>query len=148
MLVEPLGALGRRGVGERGAPALAAVAVERELRDHEQRAAHLVERAREAARLVLEDAEPDDLPAERVGVALGIGVTDAEQHAEPVADGADERAVDRDARLADPLHDGSHGPRLKHDCRWNAKKRPIPRVAGAGGPTLASRRVDRGTSLQ
>src|SRR5206468_10888344 len=36
----------------------------------------------------------------------------------------------------------------KHDCRRNAKKRPIARVAGAGGPTLASRRVDRGTSLQ
>jgi len=80
--------------------------------------AHLVERAREAPRLGLEDTEPDDLPAERVGIALGVGVPDAEQHAEPAADGADDGASTATrAASAHPLHDGSHGPRLKHDWR-------------------------------
>src|SRR5439155_20798029 len=108
-LVERLGAGGRRRAGERGAAPLRAVPVKGELRDDEQLAADVLERAGEAARPVLEDAQADDLPTERVGVRLGVLVSDAEEDAEPASDAADVHSVHRVLRL---------GPSLLHyPCR-------------------------------
>src|SRR5207244_1625067 len=65
-------------------------------------------RAGEASRVVLEDAKSQHLPAERVHVGLAVVAADPEQHAEAPADRPDRLAVDRDAGLAHPLHDGAH----------------------------------------
>src|SRR5439155_16734778 len=108
-LVERLGAGGRRRAGERGAAPLRAVPVKGELRDDEQLAADVLERAGEAARPVVEDTQADDLSAERIGVRLGVLVSDTEEDAEPASDAADEVTAHRDPRLGHALHDGPHG---------------------------------------
>ncbi len=66
---------------------------------------------REAPRVVLEDPQADDTPAERIGVRIGVAGRHAEQDAEPGPDRADDLALDRDAGLAHALHHGSHGAR-------------------------------------
>src|SRR5207237_8950024 len=100
--VERLGTLRCGCLRERRPPTLAAVGVERELGHDEQLALHLVERVGEAAGIVVEDAEPDDLPAERVGVGLRIGMTDADQYAETAPDLPRRPAVDGHTSLPAP----------------------------------------------
>src|SRR5439155_262586 len=75
----------------------------------EELAAAVLERAGEAARPVVEDTQADDLSAERVGVRLGVLVSDTEEDAEPASDAADELTAHRDPRLGHALHDGPHG---------------------------------------
>src|SRR5437867_5833738 len=53
--------VGRRGMCEVGAAAMPDVAVERELRDHQDATAELEHRLAELAALVVEDAEREDL---------------------------------------------------------------------------------------
>ena len=60
-LVQPLGQLRRRRIGEARPPAAAAIAVERELAHHEHRPAHLGQRAIHLARFVFEYSQADDL---------------------------------------------------------------------------------------
>ena len=55
----------------RRAPALPSVAVQRELRDHEHLAAHVLERTVHLALVVLEDPQVDDLPASALDLAAG-----------------------------------------------------------------------------
>src|SRR5439155_1631229 len=59
--------------------------------------------------LVVEDTQADDLSAERIGVRLGVLVSDTEEDAEPASDAADELTAHRDPRLGHALNDGPHG---------------------------------------
>src|SRR6185436_9139434 len=108
---------GGRGVLERGATALATVGMQRELRDDQQRAADLVDGLVHATLLVLEDPEARDLLTQPIGIRLGVARGDAEEHAEPAIDGADDVAVDRDPRLAHALHHRTHA-RLVAPAGW------------------------------
>ena len=80
-LVERLGLLGRRGVGEARAVALRRVGEERELRDDERGAAGVEERDVELA-VALEDPQARDLAGERGGVGGGVAARDAEEDAQ------------------------------------------------------------------
>src|SRR3954465_1839793 len=66
-LVELLGPLGRRRLREARPVSLRRVGDQRELGDHERRAADVQQRAVELAVLVLEDPQPDDLAGEPLG---------------------------------------------------------------------------------
>ena len=94
--------------------------MQRELRDHQQRAADVVERAVHLPGVVVEDAQADDLAAEEIGLGRRVARRDAEQHAETVADGADHLAVDRHPGFAHPLHHRPHARGLKHDHQQGA----------------------------
>jgi phosphatidylglycerol:prolipoprotein diacylglycerol transferase len=58
--------------------------------------------------LVVEDTEARDLSAKPIGVGLGVGGGDAEQHAETAIDRADDVTVYGDTRLAHALDDRTH----------------------------------------
>ena len=60
------------------------------------------------ARLVLEDAQLADLAGHPLGVCHRVALRHAEEDAEAGADLPDDLPIHRDARLADPLHDGAH----------------------------------------
>jgi hypothetical protein len=107
-LVERLRQLGRRGVHEARAVALARVAVERELGDAEQLAADVADRQVQLAFGVLEDAQPLELAGQPVGLLGGVARPHAEQHQQPEADAGDLVAVDLDRRPADPLDERPH----------------------------------------
>jgi hypothetical protein len=44
-------------------------------------------------------------------IGLGVGLGDSEKHEEPLADAADDGAVDGDAGGRNPLNDGTHESR-------------------------------------
>lgn len=107
-LVEGARLLGRCRRAERRPAAATAVAVERELGHDQHRAADVGERAIHLPGVVVEDAQADDFAAEAVGVGGLVTGGDAEEHAQSLADGADDVAVDRHLRFADALYHGSH----------------------------------------
>ena len=90
-------------VGEGGAAAVTAVGVQRELRHHEERSADVVQRAVHLSGVVVEDAQPEHLAAEELGLRRRVTRRDAHQNAETVADGADHLAVDRRPALRAPV---------------------------------------------
>ncbi len=77
-LVDRLCEFGRRCRCEARTIPLRRVGEQRELADHERGAAGVEERAVEAARVVLEDAQPRDLAGESHGVLLPIAARDPE----------------------------------------------------------------------
>ena len=157
-LVERLGLLGRRGVHEARAVALARVAVERELAHAEQLAAGVATDRFMLAVVVLEDPQREQLGSEPVGLARSVAAAHAEQHEQAAADARNLLAVDRDRRLADPLHQRAHaaysarrgGGRRGRRVSWAASpaRRPPARARRVGphgarraGGRRAARRV-------
>ncbi len=116
--VEPARLVGRGGVHEARAAALAGVGVERELAHHERRAVGVEEREVHLSRGVLEDAQPGDAVGERHRLGVAVALADPEEDQEARADGADRAALDRDRGLADALEEGLHArPTLAQDRR-------------------------------
>src|SRR6185436_482023 len=95
---------------ERGAPALAHVAVERELRHHQHGAADVANVARHTSAVVREHAQASELFTHPLGVAVRVVLAGAEIDEQPRADPADGLAGDDDVRGADALSHGPHGP--------------------------------------
>ncbi len=79
VLVEPLGLIGRGGVGEGGAVALPAVGEERELADHEHLASHVGQAQVGLAALVLEHAHLADLLPEPLCLGLAVAMSHAQK---------------------------------------------------------------------
>jgi hypothetical protein len=105
------------GVREARPVALRRVRYERELADDERLAARVDDAPVEPALLVLEDPQAGDLAGETQGGRLVVSQRDAEEDAEPRADGGDGFPVDEDARLADSLDDCSQFSRAS-SARW------------------------------
>src|SRR5690606_15338244 len=89
LLIEPDRVLGRGGGGEAGTPALAAIAEQGELADHEDLAAHLLHREVHPAPLVGKGAEMDGLFRQVADVLRPVALAHAEQHEPTAADPAD-----------------------------------------------------------
>ena len=104
-LVERFGCRRSRGAREARTVAPRGVGDQRELADHQRRAARLEQRAVELPVVVLEDAEPRHLRGEPVGVGVTVAGRDPEEDAEPGPD----RAAGRNRRAGHPLDDASHG---------------------------------------
>src|SRR5579872_5843036 len=129
-LVERLRELGPGGVRERRPVALLRVGDQRELRDDEDRAAHVEDGARDLAR------EPHRL---RFPVALGH----AEEHEQARAD----RPAGARRRARDPLHDGPHaspGLRRYVPRMGGPYPAPLPFPLEETRPLLGRLLVDRG----
>ena len=85
-LVEQLGALGLRGRREARPVPLRRVREQGELADDERGAAGVEQRAVEAARGVLEYAQPGYLGGDPGGVVLAVAVRDPDEHEEAGSD--------------------------------------------------------------
>ena len=130
---------GRRGVPRRPA-ALARVAVQRELADHQQGRAELG-----GGPLAVEDPQLVDLGGQP-GRAASVSswVTPTRTHS-PGAGGGPRPRRRPDAGLADPLHHGSHGP-CCHPARRPGRRRLSPAeqpFSSSFGSTAARRRGRR-----
>ena len=107
-VVQPLGKLRRRGVGEARPPAFAAIAEERELAHDQHRPADFDERAIHLAVVIFEHPQTDDLLREPIDLRRTILRPHAQQHQQAAADLARHRAVDRHPGLAHSLNTRSH----------------------------------------
>lgn len=116
-LVDGLRLFRAGGVREARPVALRRARDERELADDERLAVRVDDAPVEPALLVREDPKTRDLAGEALGGRLVVPPRDAEEDAEPRADGRDGFAVDVDARLADPLDDRSQFSRAS-SARW------------------------------
>ena len=83
------------------------VAVERELRDDEYRAADVGDRPSHLPSFVIEDAEPGDLRRETLAVLRAIVGGNAQEHDEAAVDPRDTLVADVDRGRAHALHDGA-----------------------------------------
>ena len=101
--------LGAGGVQKLGAAALAAVAVERELRNDHDLAADLVEREVDLAVSVFKKTERAELVGKLDGLGLGIVVCDGEEDEKAPADGARFPLVNGDAGALNAHEDCFHG---------------------------------------
>ena len=112
-LVERNRGLGPRRVDEARPPALRRVAVQRELRDDEQRATDVGQREVHLVVCVGEDPEPDDLLSHPRDLLVRITRSEADERYEPTIDRPGDarcRAVIADANggAADALEENAH----------------------------------------
>ena len=89
-----LGVVGRRRRDPRGPPPAGGVAVEGELAHHEHRAGRVGHGTIHHAALVGHDPQVPELLRQPAGMGFGVVVRDADQHAQPGADGAHQVTVD------------------------------------------------------
>ena len=108
VLVEPLGLIGRGGVGEGGAVALPAVGEERELADHEHLASHVGQAQIGLAALVLEHAHLANLLPEPFRLGLVVAVAHAQKDQVPAPDATDDVPFHAHAGFAHTLDNSSH----------------------------------------
>src|SRR5262249_56049450 len=87
----------------------AEIAIERELRDHEEIAALILNRQVHLSGFVFEDAQPQDFFCEVVRCGFVVGLGDAQQDQQAMSDLADSLAFHRHTTTSDPLNHGSHG---------------------------------------
>ena len=100
--------LGARRVDEARPPPFLRVAVERELGDHEQRAADIGEREVHLVLGVGEDPQPDDLVRHPPELLLRIVVGEPDEHDETRVDASGDTAGDANLGATDPLQQSSH----------------------------------------
>lgn len=96
---------GRR---ERGTVAFARIAVQSELRHHQDLAARVCDRAIHLSIGVREDAQGRDFFREAFHLRGSVLFADAEQDAKPAADRSDGPRVNADPGLTDSLNDQTH----------------------------------------
>src|SRR5580692_11694304 len=108
MLIQFASLLRRRRQIEAGTPALAAIAVQSELRNRQDRAAGLEHAPVHLAGLVGKYTQSGDLFGEEFGVHESIGFGDPQEDQQPRADLASDDAIDLDLGLSDSLHDRPH----------------------------------------
>ena len=94
--VERDGQFRPRGLDERGAVSLARVAVERELRHQQHRAAYILDAEIKLAVGVVEDAQLRDFLRDGFGVWLCVVCAYTEKYEQPAVDAADRFAIDHD----------------------------------------------------
>src|SRR2546425_6063882 len=120
---------------EVGTATVTRVAVERELRDDEYRAADVGDRPSHLPSFVIEDAEPGDLHRETLAVLSAIAGGNAQEHDEPAVDPRDTLVADVDRGRAHALHDGAQ--LADHSSIQGSSNRPWDRRS-APGPASAS----------
>ena len=103
-----LGVLGTRRIRPRRAPALAGVAVQRELAHDERGTAGVVQTDVHHALGIVEDPQAPHLVGQPPRRCLVVAVGDADQHAQPRPDLADHGAVHPYSGLGDPLEERTH----------------------------------------
>ncbi len=108
-LVQALGNRGWSGLHETGAAALAAVAVQGELRDGEHAATNVEYRAIHFALVIGEDAQVSALFSAEAQRLLVVARAEADEQDQTLADLAVELAIDVDASVADALDEDFHG---------------------------------------
>ena len=91
-----------------GPAALPHVAVQGELRNHEELAADVAQRAVHLAGLVFEHAEVHDLLGQAVVLAERVVLADAHQEQQPRADLGDALVADGDRGVRDALQEDAH----------------------------------------
>ncbi len=132
ILVQPASQLGAGRGTERRPPALAAIAVQGELRHDEQLAPKVKQGMVEFSGLVRKDAQPDNFVAEIVGLCLGVIGPNAEQDNQAVPNPADALPIYRNLGVAHPLNDRSHLLVVLADSRPTDKRASLvsPRSVG------------------
>ena len=98
---------GRRQIEAR-TPSFAAIAVQRELRNHQQRAACVENAAVHFAGLVGENPEAGDLAGKKIGVRGCVRFASAHQDQQPWADLSRNDAIHLNPGLGHSLNDGAH----------------------------------------
>ena len=111
--IESLRRIGRRCSIESRTPATMRVAQQRELRDNQDGSLYLRDRPVHLPCLVGKDAELRDLAGHIGDVRAGIAFRHSQQDHQPLRDGCDRVAVDRDGSRADPLEYGSYVQTLR-----------------------------------
>ena len=106
--VKLFGKIGRRGMGEARAAALAAITQERELADNEHFPTDVGEREVHLPSVVLEDAQARDFLSQVICVALRVVRRDAEQNEQSAGDGTDDSALNFDRRIRYSLYYCAH----------------------------------------
>ena len=104
---ETAAGVGRRGGREIGPATMPRVAVQGELGDHQDRAAHVAESALQPA-ILFKNTERGDLRPEPLAVLRAILDADAEQDDHASGDLGDALVIDIDRGGANPLHDRAH----------------------------------------
>ena len=119
VLVEGFGGFWPCGLREvrPSSPLASAIRDERELADDERLAVRVDDAPVELALLVREDPQPRDLAGEALGGRLLVPLSNAQEDAEPRADGRDGFRVNEDPPLADSLDDRSQFSRVSR-ARW------------------------------
>jgi len=107
-LIKPLGVGGKRGTGKGRPVAFAAVGVQRELRDHEQLAAGVDNRAIHFALLVCENAQVRNLVAKRLRTLFVVLFADAQENAQARTDFSNDFVSHGYTSFADSLKDDAH----------------------------------------
>jgi hypothetical protein len=98
-LIELFGLIGGRRFGKGWSVTLAAIAVQRELRDDQCFAAHVDDRAIHFSFLIFKYAQVCDLVGEKIGFGCSILFADSHEHAQAATDFTDDSLVYRDAGL-------------------------------------------------
>ena len=141
-VVEQLALLGRCRADEAGAPALARVGEQRELRDGQDLGSGLAYVAVELALVVWKDAQACDLLGQALCLRLSIACRHANQHREAGADAGSLALVvaldDADSRARDTLHDSSH-----LSCRYEPALSSLSFSAGLKPAAIASSWVSK-----
>lgn len=134
VVVERLGLLRGRGLGEGGTAAFAGVGVEGELADDEEFGAGVEGGVVEAVLAVGEDAEVDGFVDEVLGIGGGVGGGDAKEDEEAGADAAGFPAVDGYGGVGYALEEGAHRATVRGRAAGQAGELA---AAGAGASVLA-----------
>lgn len=132
LFVEGFAKFGRRGLNEAWAALPASVSVESELRDGEQRAAHVEQREVHFSLLVVEDPEPDDFVGHRDGGFGRVVASHGNQGYKALADFAGHTSIHQDAGFTDALDHGPHlmpGSFAAADCSLTIKGAALKRAA-------------------
>lgn len=108
ILVESLGVGGQRGIRKRWTVALAAIRIQSKLRDHEQLAAGVDNRAIHFALLVCENAQVRNLIGKGFRALFVVLFADAQKNAQALTDFSDDLFAHIHSGLRDSLNDGTH----------------------------------------
>src|SRR6266487_2309763 len=131
VFVQRPGYVRRRGLVEGRAAALPAIARERELRDHEDCASHVLNRQVDMPGRVgriFEDAQFANLAGDVVDIGRPIALFDADEDQQPSADLSGRTVSDGDGGAQHPLDDGLHKIDVPAACASPARAR-----SSAGG---------------
>ncbi len=108
-LVQLFSLVGRGRVGKRRAIASTTVAIQGELRNHQDFASGFRNRSVHFSPIVVEDAEEFDLVGESIGIVLAVFFPYAQKYAQAGADCTDNFLCYGDARLGNSLNYDAHG---------------------------------------
>jgi len=107
VLIESASLLSRRGEVEAGTASLAAIAIERELRNNEQRGSHINKAAVHLTGIIGKDAQVRDLVHQIIGVRLTVSLGNSQQDHQAGVDSAGGRSVYFYSGVGDPLYECS-----------------------------------------